>query len=58
MSKRWAPILAELEARNAASRAMGGAERLDRQRAASKLNARLSRERAAFCLSNYAWTPK
>ena len=44
MNARWAPILAELEARTAASRAMGGAERLDRQCAAGKLNAR---ERAA-----------
>lgn len=44
MNERWAPILAEFEARTAASRAMGGAERLDRQRAAGKLNAR---ERAA-----------
>lgn len=40
----WAPILAELERRRAAGRAMGGAERLAAQRGAGKLNAR---ERAA-----------
>lgn len=36
----WAPILAELERRRAAARAMGGAERLAAQAAAGKLDAR------------------
>jgi len=36
----WEPTLADLEARRAASRAMGGPERLERHRAAGKLDAR------------------
>ena len=36
----WAPILAELERRRAAARAMGGAERLATQAASGKLDAR------------------
>jgi acetyl-CoA carboxylase carboxyltransferase component len=36
----WAPILADLERRHAAARAMGGAERVARQHAAAKLDAR------------------
>jgi acetyl-CoA carboxylase carboxyltransferase component len=40
MSSDWKPLLEDLEQRRAAARAMGGPERLERQRAGGRLDAR------------------